>query len=51
MKLFDDLVLVSALLFSEPALEILMRTKNVREKEVEESPELVQVILERSARD
>lgn len=45
MELLDDLLLVSLALQVEPFVEVLRGAEDVRKKEVEQRPQLVQVVL------
>ena len=50
MQLFHDGILVG-LLAREPGVERFGATEDIREQEIEERPELVQIVLQRSAGD
>lgn len=49
--MFDHLLMITTGMRLEPGIKVISRGKDVREQKVEEGPQLVQVVLQGSARD
>ncbi len=50
VQTLDELLVLKAAVFAEPGVEVVCRIEDIGQKEVQQRPELVQVVLQRSAR-